>query len=270
MHDVRRGVLCGAVVASITLAATARAVVVPLQVTVENLAPANSISFAPIRFGVGNGSFDTFNAGQAAFLLGQPTIATAPIVTVAEGGSGSTWFPAFSSAEPNANTGSVAGPGGPFTPGASNSTIISVDTANRFFTFASMVVPSNDFFVGNDSPTAFELFDANGDLVLNSIVQEARDIWDAGSETENPNNAAFLVIGNNDLRENENGVVHLNFAELSTFDGLVTAAGYTFDADLLSADTDILRITLAVVPEPASLAMVGAMGAMMLRRRSRT
>jgi hypothetical protein len=257
MHDVRRGVLCGAVVASITLAATARAVVVPLQVTVENLAPANSISFAPIRFGVGNGSFDTFNAGQAAFLLGQPTIATAPIVTVAEGGSGSTWFPAFSSAEPNANTGSVAGPGGPFTPGASNSTIISVDTANRFFTFASMVVPSNDFFFGNDSPTAFELFDANGDLVLNSIVQEARDIWDAGSETENPLNAAFLAIGTNANRETENGVVTFNFSDLVAFNGLETAPGYLFNSGLLASDTPVLKVSFTLVPEPASMALLG-------------
>src|SRR5688500_19151402 len=53
----------------------------------ENLAPTNSISFAPLRFGVGSGTFDTFDAGQAAFLLGQPSIATAPIVTIAEGGS---------------------------------------------------------------------------------------------------------------------------------------------------------------------------------------
>src|SRR5262245_46540926 len=76
---------------------------VQIRVTVENLAPANSVSLAPFRFGFGNGTFDSFNNNQPAFLLGAPSIAEAPIVTIAEGGSGSTWFPAFQSAEPNAD-----------------------------------------------------------------------------------------------------------------------------------------------------------------------
>lgn len=241
---------------------------VPIEITVENLAPANSVSFAPLRFGFGNGTFDAFDAGQMAFLLGFPTIAEAPIVTIAEGGSGANWFPAFASAEPNANLGSVAGPGGPFLPGGVNSAIFDVDTSNRYFTFGSMVVPSNDHFVGNDNPAGLEVFDANGNLVLTSIVQRARDIWDAGSETQNPANAAFLVVGNNDLREDENEVVRFDFAGLSTFNGLTTAAGYVFDSTLLSADTDVLRISFAVVPEPG-IAAAGLMiaGTLLWRRQ---
>jgi hypothetical protein len=244
----------------------AHAVVLPLRVTVENLAPANSVSFAPLRFGFGNGSFDTFNEGQAAFLLGQPTIAQAPIVTIAEGGSGSTWFPAFASAEPNSNRDSVTGPTGPFTPGSSNSAVFSIDTANRFFTFGSMAVPSNDYFVGNDSPTRYPVFDANGTLILTSILQEARDIWDAGSETENPANAAFLVNGNNDLRKDENGVVTHDFAGLSIFNGQTTAAGYVFDSTSLSADTDVFRVSFEVVPEPTITGFISLVG-LALRRR---
>lgn len=82
------------------LASTADAKTVKVKVTVENLAPANSISFAPLRFGFHNGTFDSFDNG---------VVATAPIISVAEGGSGSDWFPAFAAAEPNAVLGSTMG-----------------------------------------------------------------------------------------------------------------------------------------------------------------
>src|SRR5690606_26122234 len=153
----------------------------------------------------GNGNFDAFDNNQPAFLLGAATIADAPIVTIAEGGSGSTWFPAFQAAEPNADLGSVVGPViGPFVPGQSNSALFDIDPMNRFFTFGTMVVPSNDHFLGNANPMAFEVFDAGGNLLLSSFTEDASRIWDAGSETENPANAAFLVDGVNDQRENEN------------------------------------------------------------------
>src|SRR5262249_24393691 len=158
----------------------------------ENLAPQNSVSLAPFRFGFGNGSFDAFNNNETAFLLGYPMIADAPIVTIAEGGSGSNWLPAFAAAEPNANLGSVRGPViNQFLPGESNSAVFSVDSSNnRFFTFGTMVVPSNDHFLGNANPLAFEVFNVAGNLVLNQFTQNAGSIWDAGSETQNPLNAA--------------------------------------------------------------------------------
>src|SRR5262249_9054314 len=74
--------------------ASTSAATVSIRVTVENLAPVNSVSLAPLRFGFGSGTFDAFDAGAPGFLLGYPSIADAPIVTVAEGGSGSNWLPA--------------------------------------------------------------------------------------------------------------------------------------------------------------------------------
>jgi PEP-CTERM motif len=260
--------LAGLLSVLLTTASTAQAVQV--RVTVENLAPANSISLAPFRFGFGNGIFDTFDNNQPAFLLGAATIADAPIVTIAEGGSGSTWFPAFQSAEPNADLGSVVGPViGPFLPGQSNSAIFDIDPTNRFFTFGTMVVPSNDHFLGNANPLAFEVFDAGGNLVLSSFTEDASRIWDAGSETENPANAAFLVGGVNDQRVNENLPVTFNFADLSAFNSLMTAAGYTFDSSLLSANTPVMRVSFAVVPEPSSVALfaLGGVALAALRRR---
>jgi hypothetical protein len=247
--------LLGAAVLSAGTAAQAAPVVV--TVTVENLAPANSISFAPLRIGFGSGSFDAFDVGAPA---------TAPIISVAEGGSGADWFPAFAAAEPGATLGSVPGL---LQPGQSRSASFVVDPAiNRFFTFGTMVVPSNDFFLGNDSPTAHQIFDANGNLLITSILQTASDIWDAGSEAFDPANAAF--VGDNDLRTPQNGVVSFEFAEFAGFDGLTTGAGYVF-ASALTAGTEVYRISFAAepVPEPATLLIssVGLAGLLAARRR---
>jgi hypothetical protein len=234
---------------------------VQIRVMVENLAPANSISFAPLRIGFNSGVYDSFNNDQAA---------TAAIISVAEGGSGADWFPAFAAADPTATLGTVVpNPAGPLTPGLTGSAIFTVDPSiNPYFTFASMVVPSNDYFIGNDSPTQYQLFDAMGDLATTSITQHGREIWDAGSETTDAANAAFLAIGNNDLRTPQNGVVSFDFADLATFNGLTTAAGYTFNSQL-TADAEVYRISFAVVPEPATLGLlaIGGIGVAVAARR---
>lgn len=263
--SILRFALAAPAVLTLALAASvADAAVVRVSVTVENLAPDNSVSFAPLRFGFHNGSFDAFNNGETA---GQP------IISVAEGGSGADWFPAFQAAEPAAVLGSV---GGALTPGATaTSMTFLVDTmVNPFFTFASMVVPSNDHFIGNDNPMQYRLFDDAGNLLIAQIDQEARQIWDNGSEVTDPLAAAFLVIGNNDLRTEEDGVVRFDFQELLAYNGLTTAAGYVFDSNLVS-NTAVYRISFssAVVPEPATWAMLisgfGLVGAAARRNRNK-
>lgn len=232
------------------LSASAEGAVVQILVTVQNLAPANSVSFAPLHVGFNNGTFDAFNIN---------TPATAPIISIAEGGSGSDWIPAFQAADPTAVLGQI---GGPLLPGMSASRSFMVDTSvNRFFTFASMVIPSNDLFIGNDNPAAFEIVDAQGNLLISQINQTAAQIWDAGSEIADPANAAFVVGGNNDLRTPQNGVVTFDFSELNVFNGLTTGAGYVFN-NSLAGGTDIARIsfTITAVPEPSTWGMLATFG----------
>lgn len=228
----------------LALVSSAQAALVDVTVTVENLVPANGVSFAPLHFGFNNGSFDAFDLGS---------VATEPIISVAEGGAGGAWQAAFAAADPMATRGTL---GGLLQPGGKSSATFTVDTSiNRFFTFAAMVVPSNDFFIGNDSPMRYRLFDAAGGLVINSINQTARQVWDAGSEVFDP--AASAFVGNNDLRASQNSVVAFNFAEFAAYNGLTTATGYTLDSTL-TADTDVYRISfaLAPVPEPETYAMM--------------
>lgn len=237
----------------------AQAAMLDVTVTVENLAPADGIAFAPFHFGFNNGTFDAFDIGG---------VATAPIVSVAEGGSGSAWHPAFAAADPTAVRGTV---GGLLLAGATAMQTVRIDTAmNPYFTFAAMVVPSNDFFIGNDSPSAYRVFDDMGKLLIGQIDQQARQMWDAGDEVFDPAAAAF--VGNNDLRTPQNSVVALNFAELAGFNGLMTAAGYVFTSNL-AANTDIYRITFSAVPVPEpetyALMMAGLLGVGFMARRRR-
>jgi len=243
------------------LSTAAHAQPVQLRVTIQNLAPANSLSFAPLRVGFHNGTFDAFNEAQTP---------TAPIISIAEGGSGSDWFPAFAAAEPNATLGTVVGmPPGPLLPGATASAMFTVDPSiNRFFTFGSMVVPSNDHFIGNDNPMQYMLFNGAGQLNISAISQFGRQIWDNGSETEDPANAAFLVGGINDNRTPQNGVVNFNFDRLDAFNGLTTAAGYTFNRQI-GANDEVYRISFEVIPSPGAAAVLGMGGLLAARRRRR-
>ena len=243
----------------LSLGSAASAAQVHVTVSIDNLAPANSVSFAPLHLGFNNGSFDAFNIG---------TVATAGIISVAEGGVGDVWQADFAAADPTATRGTI---GGPLFPGGHKSASFLVDTVrNPYFTFAAMAIPSNDFFIGNDSPTKYKLFNGAGQLQINTIKLKANEIWDAGSEVYDPAAAAF--VGNNSLRTPQNSVVAFNFAEFYGFNGLTTAAGYTFNSQL-TANTDIYRIsfTAAAVPEPERYALMAAgllaLGALLRRRR---
>lgn len=251
------GAAGSAVLLSTVLSYAANAAPVEVRVTVQSLVAENDITFAPLRLGFHNGSYDAFNNGEGA---------SDAIISIAEGGSGDAWFPAFAAADPTATLGTVAD-GGPLLPGASASVTFMVDPSiNRYFTFASMVVPSNDHFIGNDNPLAYELFDAEGNLLIDQIGQTGDQIWDAGSEVTDPANAAFLVGGVNAQRTNEGGVVSFDFSELDAYNGLETAAGYTFERQFAGGD-EIYRISFEIVPSPGAAGLLGLAGVVAVRRR---
>jgi hypothetical protein len=230
---------------------------VQVQVTVRNLAPANGAGLAPFNFGFHDGSFDAFNSGAAA---------SPGVRMLAELGDGTTYRQEFAAAEPTGQSGVIMGGFGPgiFLPGATASMTFNLNPATqRFMSFGSMVVPSNDRFLGNDSPTAHQLFNAGGTFVGQTITLTAGNIWDAGSEVDQIVGAAFIQGQDPMARVAQNGVIGLN-SNFATYLGQTTAANYTFSA---APAGNIAEISFQVIPAPAGLAALLAGGVFATRRR---
>ena len=112
-----------------------------------------------------------------------------------------------------------------------------------------MIIPSNDGFFGNDSGTAYELFDINGNfngtLTINLF---GADLWDAGTEVNDGLGAPFSTNGG--MSTDEGGVVAVH-PGLDNFLGTGTAAGTTIGS-IPGPTTPIARITITSVPEPTA------------------
>ncbi|MGE3240246.1 MAG: spondin domain-containing protein [Pirellulales bacterium] len=257
----RNWTLILAVVCSLlTIASASPVAAVDVRVTIRNLSPAGSVALSPFTLAAHDGSFDGFNSGSAASL---------GVENVAELGDGSAYGTEATSAQASAIVATAIatqggfGPG-IFRPGASGSIVLSLDPAlHRYLSYGSMVVPSNDSFLGNDSPTAVELFDAGGNFVATDFTLTGERIWDAGTEVNQLLGAAYVAGQDATLGDAEGGVVHLaNLAtQFAAYLGSSTPAGETFSV-VPGATSPVASFSFTVVPEPATaaLASLGALG----------
>jgi hypothetical protein len=199
-------------------------------------------------------------------------VAGVAIVSVAEGGAGVAWQATFGAADPSAVRDTL---GGSMFPGSGKTARFTVATAlNLHFTSAAMAIPGNDFFIGNDSPTEYELVNSSDNLQTSTVTGKAHEIWNAGSEVFDSAAAAFLVVGNKDLRALRNSVVARNFAEFYGFNSLSTAAGYTVNSQR-AANNGVCRISFSAVAVPGwqsyALTLTGLRGiGWQARRRQAT
>jgi len=222
----------------------------------------NGAALPPFAAAFHDGTWDAFDAGAAA---------SPGVQLLAELGDTSQSLAEFMAAQPQGVSGTVIATDNAFGPGiylpnGSGSMIFDVDpTIHRYFSFGSMVVPSNDRFVGNDSPTAIELFDAGGNFVGNSVVVLGSEIWDAGTEVDGLFGAAFVEGQGAMDHIDQGGVIELN-NDFSVWDGAMTPAGYNF-IDLPNDDGGVVRISFRVIPAPSSLALLGLAAATTKRRR---
>ncbi|MBK7403853.1 MAG: spondin domain-containing protein [Phycisphaerales bacterium] len=254
--------ILGTAIALAASAGIASAQPVQLQVTVENLSSSNGTALSPFTVGFHDGTFDAFDAGTAA---------GAGIQAVAESGDGTQYLADFMAQQPSGVSGTIiatTGGFGPgiFLPGGSGSMTFVVDpSVNRFFSFGSMVVPSNDRFLGNDGGMDVELFDAGGNFVGQDLMLMGSDIWDAGSEMDGTFGAAFIVGSDAGDHIAQGGVVG-HSSDFSVYSGAMTPAGYDF-VDLPMDGGAVARISFAVVPAPGAVALLGIAGLGVRRRR---
>lgn len=244
------------------LAAGASAQTVPLEVTFHNLSPMNGAGLSPFAATFHDGTWDAFDAGG---------MASPGVQILAELGDPAQYLAEFAAAQPQGVSGAVIAMDNAFGPGiylpnGSGSMVFDVDPSiHRYFSFGSMVVPSNDRFVGNDSPTAIELFDAGGNFVGDSVVVLGSEIWDAGTEVDGIFGAAFIEGQDATDHIDQGGVIELN-NDFSVWEGAMTPAGYNF-IDLPNDNGGVVRISFRVIPAPSGLALLGLGAAFACRRR---
>lgn len=243
-----------------------------LSITVSNTSP--NLTYTPLWAAFHSGAFDSFDAGSAA---------SDGVKQIAEMGDPSVVQGELLAADPGATSTVIAAGGIPPVQAGETATVeIDIDPlTQRYLSFLSMILPSNDTFIGNDDPRAYALFDAMGTFLGPRVINLTADLFnDAGTELSDTANAPFVVGGDGAANTPEGGVVHAA-GSLADFNGLSLADGSVFnfgtDNFLTNPDRFVLgQISISLVqpsavPLPASAplfaAAFGLMGAMRLRRR---
>ncbi|OAB63384.1 hypothetical protein AY599_18755 [Leptolyngbya valderiana BDU 20041] len=238
-----------------------------VQVRIENLQESGGMSFTPFFLGFHDGSFDVFDAG---------TMASGGITEIAELGDTGPLTSRFMTEQPGGVSTTFADPSGPpvFSPGESATIDIDVDDAseNRFFNYASMVVPTNDLFVGNDMSR--ELFDASGRFLGPVTIDIfGRSVWDNGTEVNDIMDGPAFVEGidaTGGTAEFEDIQAFFSRpgadAYLASIIGTTTAPGDEITRVFTEGEL-IGRITIVPAPGVASLGIIGGLGMMARRRR---
>ena len=183
-----------------------------IRVTVTNLATADGGNIlTPFWIGLHNGDFDLYETDMAA---------TPSLERLAEDGNTAPLSEEFLGSSAAALGATLATSGGPLAPGAqATMTFVLEDgaAANRYFSYASMFIPSNDAFVANDDPMAYPIFDANDVFTGVDFVILGTAVLDAGTEVndEIPDNTAALNQSAPDTGKVEGGSIrtHAGFVE---------------------------------------------------------
>lgn len=215
--------------AAVPIAAIAQnsAISIPsVIVTVENSAPVRGAFQTPIWVAAHDGSFDLYDRNIPLGSVG--LVSQLSMESIAEDGNTGPITEEFGLAVPLSPQATLQDPaGGPLAPGSSSSTTFNVDPAtDRFFSYASMVIPSNDAFIANGNPEAHPLFNERGRFIGRNFVVAGTEVLDAGTEIndEVAGNTAFLNQAGPNIGATEDGnlVLHEGFETgLSYPDGVL-------------------------------------------------
>ncbi len=245
-----------------------------VTIQVDNLLATDGPSLTPVFLGLHDGTYDLFDPGSAA---------SPGLERTAELGVNDILTDEFDAAPGAVARGSTAGP---IRGGTSATLTLEVDdpSAPIYLTYASMVVPSNDLFIGNDDPLAVQLFGEDGGFagpVTFDLL--AGSNWDAGTEVNDITDGAAFVAGiDATLGTEQGGVIDLLRNDpdrgdyLASLIGTETAAGYTIGSAFV-ADTPIARFTITasgpetpnVIPTPTAAAGTLLLTLLAISRRRR-
>ena len=214
-----------------------------VAITVENLAPSQGTALSPLWFGFHDGSF-------AAVSQGSP--ASTAIERLAEDGTTGFLTIEFSGGGAGLVQGTVFGGSTPFNlalPGERVTLKVLLDVSrpdSLYFSYAAMVIPSNDAFIANEDPKSHRVVDGYGRFVGADIVVAGEDVLDAGTEVndEAPLHAAGAgPISIFDAGVAEKGVVHKH--EGYQRGGTILSNPMWANADFKAPNYQVARITVA-------------------------
>ena len=235
--------------------APAQAGTTTLRVRVENLAPQNGTFITPVWVGFHTGMFDIYDLGAAA---------SSALERIAEDGDTLPLSSDFSASGFGSSQGVVSN-GMPMAPGEVALMNFVLDNNNpsaRYFSYASMVVPSNDAFIANGNPMAHEIFDAGGNFIGADFIVLGSSVLDAGTEVndEVPMNTAFFGQTTPDTGDDENGVVHAHPGFMPPGSGGILDDPMFAGADFTAPGYQIARISITQAPAPGAAILFGAAG----------
>lgn len=253
---------------ALLLASTSLAGLTEVTVTIENLAPAQGTYQTPFWVGFHNGQFDLFDMGAAA---------SPGLERLAEDGTTATLSGEFLASGFGAQDGVIGG--GPIAPGQIVSIKLTLDglsSLSHYFSFASMVIPSNDAFVGNGNPLEHRIFASDGTFLGADFFITGAQVYDAGTEVndELPDSTAFFGQTVPNMGTIEGGLVSLHQGYLGSSANpfttpLILAAPMFAGADFTLAGYPIARITITgeVIPAHGAAALLLVAAAAGRRKR---
>ena len=229
---------------------------ITVTVTLENLAPENGTFLTPLWVGFHNGEFDLYDLGEP---LNPDFDFFESLVEDGNNDSTSEAFVASGNGSIDATIPGTEGIDGPIDPGETIEFTFTLDPSDpnsSFFSYASMVIPSNDFFIANGNPEAHRIFDEEGNFLGADFTVLGTEVNDGGTEVndEIPENTAFFGQETANTGVDENGVVTIaedGFQEAGS-GGILDSADFA-EADFTVDGYEVARITVALAdetPEP--------------------
>jgi len=226
---------------------------VEVKVTYYNLAPEDGTVVSPLWVGFHNGTFDIYDVGSPA---------PERLERLAEDGDSAILSQEFIGSGYGLVEGRIEGTAqfNAVLPGDSAMETFTLDVNDEcecYFSYAAMVLPSNDAFIANNNPEGIEIFDEEGNFIGADFIIAGERVYDAGTEVndEVPENTALLnqMVPNTGV--DENGVVGLHPGFLANGNILTAFPG----ADFTAPGYQVARITIErdiPIDDPVNLTSV--------------